>query len=393
MFEAPAPALSQGRGFDVVGGMQVHTARLTAALAERGVDQTVVTAYRPGAPRIERLAEGTQVLRVGWKTKAFRQWYGVAAIPALSEASRDVDLIHAHLGEDLAVLPLAARAAARAGAPIAITVHCSLRFTLRPNGPRATVLRMLGGALERRVESAAGAIFVLTSRMAELLERSGLERSRIHVIPAGIDLASFRRVQARPPELGYGRRIVYAGRLVAEKGVRELVEAMSLIRATDAGLLLVGDGPERAGLEASAARLGIADRVRFAGLVPNHRIPAILQHADLLVLPSWYEELGRVLVEGMAADVPIVATNVGGIPSLVRDGVNGFLVPPRDPAALAGAFDDVLDHPEIAASLSAEGRRVAERHDVSALADRTLETYAAIVGVTREAADARLGVA
>ena len=101
----------------------------------------------------------------------------------------------------------------------------------------------------------------------------------------------------------------------------------------------MGDGPARKALERRARRLGAGDRVRFLGYFAHERAPAALAHADLLVLPSLYEELGTVLLKAMHAGLPIVASKTGGIPDVVEYGVNGLHVPPGHPEALARAID------------------------------------------------------
>jgi glycosyltransferase involved in cell wall biosynthesis len=115
--------------------------------------------------------------------------------------------------------------------------------------------------------------------------------------------------------------------------------------------------------------------VHFAGFVPHAAIPAVLQHADLLVLPSLYEDLSSALIEAMAAGLPVVATSVGGTADLVHDGVNGLLVAPRDPAALAAAISRILADPAAAARLSAAGRRTAAAYAWPDLACTVLDVY------------------
>src|SRR5919201_4966445 len=105
VFEAPPASLRASRSFDVLGGMQVHTARLTAALDELGLDQTVITAYRPGAPRVQRLGRRAIVHRAGVPLRHVRQLYGVASIPLVIRGPAP-DVGHVHLGEDVAILPL-----------------------------------------------------------------------------------------------------------------------------------------------------------------------------------------------------------------------------------------------------------------------------------------------
>jgi glycosyltransferase involved in cell wall biosynthesis len=157
--------------------------------------------------------------------------------------------------------------------------------------------------------------------------------------------------------------------------VATLLDAVPLLRG-NATVVLVGDGPQRRALERQAGRLG-PDRVRFQGFVAHTEVPAWLAAADVLVLPSIYEELGSVLLEAMAAGLPVVASAVGGIPDALGDA--GRLVPPRDPVALAAAVDELLDHPALAAQLGDAARRRATAFSWDVLAGRVLDVYRQVV--------------
>jgi glycogen(starch) synthase len=375
VFEAPAESLSRAASFDVVGGMQVHTARLTSALDELDVRQTVITAYRPGAPRRERLGLRTSLVRAGFPVRHLRQLYGVASIPDVTRAVRP-DLVHVHLGEDLAIVPLARWAARRAGAPIVATVHCNLRHTLAAHGPRSAMLRAIGAPMQRGLLGAADAVFVLSDQAAEHLVASGVPASRVRVVPLGVDL-DVAAAAPRPAEMDDRPWVVYAGRLVPEKGVRELVDAVE--RLDGIGLLVIGDGPDRSRLEIAIDRMGATDRIRLLGALPHADVQPYLRHADVVVLPSWFEERGRVLLEAMAAGTPVVAARSEGIAATVRDGVNGLLVPRRAPEALASAIGRVLTDARLAASLAAAGRATAATQPLSALVRDTLDTYRAVL--------------
>lgn len=374
VYEAPPEAFPRSAGFDAIGGMQVHTARLTEALDARGVRQTVVTAHRPGAEPLQHVSVRSRVVRVGLPIRRFRQLYGVAAVPEIARTGR-VDLVHVHLGEDLVIAPLARWAASRAGVPLVVTVHCSLVHTLVGHDARTAILGAIGGTTQSWLLRSAGAVLVLSERMADRLVASGVPRSRIRVSPLGIELDG---TGPRPASMDRGRRIVYVGRLVREKGVRELVAAFGRLATPDVGLVIVGDGAERATLEATARGVASGHRIRFVGAVPHDRVGAFLRHADVVVLPSWYEELGRVLLEAMALGTPVVATCTGGVP--VRDGLNGLLVPPRDPRRLALAIDRVLADEVLAATMAEGGRATAAGHGIDALADATFAAYEAVLG-------------
>jgi glycogen(starch) synthase len=376
VFELPeSDSATESAAFDPVGGMQIHTAALTRALDARGLIQTVVTTRPPTAPRRQKIGRA-RVIRIGFGIPRPRQLYSLPAAALVPALARRADLIHVHLGEDLAALPIAA-AAARLGSrrPLVVTLHCSLRHTLEVVDVRSAVLAGLGGWIEERGVRLADAVIVLSHRVAGLLATAGVERARIHVIPPGVDRRLFQGPFDDPfPDLPRPR-VLFVGRLHKAKGVDTALAAFGRLRAARAHLVLVGDGPERPTLEAQAARLGLTDRVRFAGFLPHQRVPAALSHADVLVVPSVYEELGRVVLEAMQVGLPVVATATGGIPEVIHDGLNGLLVPIGDPDPMGRAIDSVLLRPGLAARLGAAGRRDSERYDADAQVERVLEAY------------------
>lgn len=169
----------------------------------------------------------------------------------------------------------------------------------------------------------------------------GVETDRVHVVynplePTNGDVPTIEIPLATP------HRLITVCRLATWKGVDGLIEMVASLH--DVGLVVVGDGPERLNLESLAHRLGVNDRVYFAGQVPRERIPAYLRACDLFVLNSRYEGLPHVVLEALAAGLPVVATAVGGIPEVVRDGVNGRLVPMRDREALRKAIMETLGY-------------------------------------------------
>jgi glycogen synthase len=375
VFEPPVAAVAAGARYDPFGGMQSHTGQLTRALDACGVAQTVVTAWRPGGRRREPVGDHSQVLRLGVPTRRLRQLYAPAAAAAVPRLAARADLVHVHLGEDLAVVPLG-RLAAGGRLPLVLTIHCSLRHTLRGRGARVLALSTVGAALEARGERWADAVIVLTPRLADRLVAGGADPSRVHVIPSGVDLRRFAGPLPDPAPGLPRPRVLFVGRLAAQKGVATLVEAVPLLRNAGS-VTLVGDGPQRRDMERRAARLG-PGRVHFQGFVPHREVPAWLTAADVLVLPSAYEELGSVLLEAMAAGLPVVASAVGGISDALGDA--GRLVPPGDPAALAAAVDEVLGDPALAERLGEAGRRRAAAFSWDVLAGQVLGVYRAVAG-------------
>lgn len=248
------------------------------------------------------------------------------------------------------------------------------------------VLTALFIALERLAAPLADRVVVLTEReMQEHLERRIGRPGQFVVIPSGVDLDAVRagalsREEARR-RLGVpadGLLLVGVGRLVPVKGFDLLVRALpAIVREVPAArLLLVGEGPERAALEAEARGLGVAERLVLVGA--HAEVVPFLSAADLLVAPSRNEGLGRALVEAMALGRPVVATRVGGIPAVVIDGETGRLVPPENPAALAGAVIELLGDGGLRHRMGEAGRRRAEQFSLEVMEARLLDLYRAL---------------
>lgn len=152
------------------------------------------------------------------------------------------------------------------------------------------------------------------------------------------------------------------------KGISYLIKAIA--RINDLKLIIVGDGPERRDLESLSSYLGLNDRIFFQGMVDHSLIWDYLQRAKVFVLPSISEGCPRVLMEAMVCGLPIVATEVGGNPEVVVNGVNGFLVPPRDEEALAAAIKLVLKDNDLQKRISKENKEKAKKYSMQIIGER-----------------------
>jgi 2-deoxystreptamine N-acetyl-D-glucosaminyltransferase/2-deoxystreptamine glucosyltransferase len=384
---AAAEQVQAQAAFDPIGGMQNHTALLTRALDTRGVRQTVVTSRLGGPVSATPLGRHGRIHRVGLPIRRLRQAWAASALPVVLRAARSgsadgpgpVDVVHAHQGEDLAALPLAVLAARRFDCPLVVTLHCSVRLTLAASGPKLAAVRAVGGPLESAALRAADSVIALTPATAD---RLGPVRGRTVVIPSGADPGRF---PAPPSPLLAGVPgpvVLYLGRLARQKSVPTLVEAfgrMTIPAADPPSLVIVGDGPDAPRVDHAVAALPteVRARVHRFGFRPHDEVPALLAAADLLVLPSIYEEMGSILVEALSAGVPVVASRVGGIPQVVRDGVTGLLVPPEDPAALAAAVGALLTDPARRQQMRTASLDAARRYDWTELSTEVLGVYEA----------------
>ena len=175
--------------------------------------------------------------------------------------------------------------------------------------------------------------------------------------------------------------VVFLGRLVPEKGVDLLLEALKLLPELSA--IIAGSGPEAESLRAQASHLGIEARVRFTGEVASMRVPALLAAADVLCLPSrstahGAEQFGRVLVEAMSMGIPLVATECGGMPTVVGDA--GLIVPMNDPGVLASALRRLAEDRDLRTEMGRRGRqRVEALFSQRQVVDDTVSFYGDIL--------------
>jgi glycosyltransferase involved in cell wall biosynthesis len=216
----------------------------------------------------------------------------------------------------------------------------------------ASTLLALESTLHRRT-GAYGAVdvFVSPSRfLAEIMRRAGVFPDRLQVVN------HFADVDGTPVKVQPGGNLLFAGRLSHEKGIDVLIEALALTRETTI-LDIAGDGPARGRLE-ERARTAAPGRVRFHGRLDKGALQELMRSSIASVVPSrWYENQPMTVLESFGSGVPVVASDLGGLPELVRDGVEGWLVPAENPIALAAALDRVWADPAQALSMGAAARR------------------------------------
>jgi len=301
------------------------------------------------------LASIRLALRCGWPGIRGRLWPLAYFFEAcyLSRQLREkrVDHLHDHNGEGCAFVAMLA--SMLSGVPYSLTIH----------GP---------GEFDRPEQLSLGEK-VRRSRFAVAISEYGRSQIQRWVDPADWKKISVVRCGVRPGNIGdeaigafSGRRLVCVGRLSAEKGHLVLIEAIARLKALPAfDVIIVGDGPMRAAIEARTAALGIKDRVKMAGWMSSDDVHGEIARSCAMVLPSFAEGLPVVLMESFALGRPVIATAIAGIPELVQPGISGWLVPAGSVDALEGALREVLSAPpERLAGMGGAGHaRVRERHD------------------------------
>ena len=360
-----------------VGGLESHVAALAEGLVARGHEVRVITSRsQPGIPGHET-RNGVEVRRTWFPSRSPVGWilHALGSLPATREGARWADVVHAQAFASIVPCGVALQGggASRPDGsprPLVATFHTS-HFLVRATRPRwKPVLRQLvtwpDHALAASTEIARVAESLAPGTSVEALT-NGVETDRFRPLPATL--------HAEPGT----RQVVIPRRLFPKNGVEFAVRALPLVAETLPGIrfLFVGDGPERDRLERLARELGVADRARFLGARPHEEMPGLLGSAELAVFPSLMEATSVAALECMACGLPVVASDVGGLPEIV-DAEVGALVPPADPEALAAAIVATLKRPDRKEAGERARRRVVEHWSNDRLVERHLEIYRAL---------------
>jgi glycosyltransferase involved in cell wall biosynthesis len=338
------------------GGQEIRILSEAAGMAARGHRVRLLC---PAEARIfaEAGARGVAVtaLPIGRKNPrglfALRRW--LAANPC--------DVVNTHSSTDSWLAALAC-ASLRGAPPLVRTRHISAPI------PYNAASRWLYTRATTRIVTTG-------ERLRETLVRdNGFDGARIVSIPTGVDTARFAPGDRGAARQALGLPDVPTVGIVATlrswKGHRYLLEAVAQLGRPDLNLVVVGDGPQRAALEAQADALGLHPRVRFAG--NQDTVVPWLQALDVFVLPSYANEgVPQAIIQAMLCALPVVTTSVGSICEAVQDGTTGLMVPPREAAPLAAALARLLDDPPLRARLGVAARSAAlARFSIESMLDR-----------------------
>jgi len=245
--------------------------------------------------------------------------------------------------------------------PLVVTAHAGDVFPLKN-----TLLRSIGGFVLNNSDAVTA-----NSRATKeaILEVNDKIKNKLDVIPMGVDIERFSSKTdgsgIRSKFSAHGKVVLFLGRLVEKKGVGYLIEAMPDVvkNFAEAKLLICGDGPLRDELEKQVSEVGISENVVFVGAVSNKETPSYYAACDVFVLPSIVgskgdtEGLGVVLLEAMASGKPVIASNVGGIIDVIKDGETGLLVEQKNPKKLAEAINIILQNEKLASEITGKSEQ------------------------------------
>ena len=346
------------------GGAEKQLCYMVRALRDRGVAVRVYS-FAAGSHFARELAAlGTSPVFVG------RHGSPVLRIPALAAAARRF-APHVVQSSHFYTNLYAAACGRLLGAPSLGAVRNDLLHEFAANG-----------RWSRWLLRAPSAVICNSWRAGGYATQLGMDVRRVHVIPNVIDLAAFERaagpVVRRPP--GGAVTVVSVARCVAAKRLDRFLRVLHGARANGAAVrgVLVGEGPERPALEALAGRLGLGpDAVRFLG--ERHDVPRLLREMDVLLLTSDHEGFPNVVLEAMAAGIPVITTPAGDAARLVDDGVTGYVVPPGAIDRMVERVSRLAGRPDERHRLGTAGReQVERRYGLGSLAESLLRCYRAI---------------
>jgi len=293
----------------------------------------------------------------------------VAPSMALAALEASPDVFHAH---SYGYFPTFAGGFAKLmrGVPLVVTPHSD------PGGSMISK-RLFDRVVPPFTIRRASRVIALTSVEAKLLQRLGVPAQRIRVIPNGVDLNEFAGLPLRHP-IGDATKLLFVGRCYPrQKGLEYLVKAIPLLPSREAvSLTIVGEDWGGVAMLRSLARsLGIEHQIVFKGALGRSDVIRAYASADIFVLPSLFEPFGIVLLEAMAAGLPVVASAVGGIVDVVADGTTGLLVPPGNPSALAAGLEHLIADSSSRARMGQEGRRRVLRYSWDLIVPKIVDVY------------------
>ena len=361
-------------------GIGYYTWNLSRFLMGQGHQVQIITRGERGKPPHE-IIDGIPV----WRPRFYPVYpfhvhlHGLFVQPLVRHLEREVDLFHLHT-------PLPPPA--RTQRPQLLTVHTPMKAeagVIQISSVRSLLVRAqipVSVRIENELLGRAGTIASVATSVAQELGEYGLDPAGVKVLGNGVDTDIFcpaEQVQEISPAATY---LLAAGRLDLRKGFEDLIEAMPHVasRFPSAKLYIAGTGPLEAHLRSRTSDLEIGRVVQFLGHVDHARMVRLYQDAAIFTHAAHYEGLPTVLLEAMACGTPVIATAVSGALDMVEDGINGLLVPPRAPEAMAGAICKLLNDQQLRARLGMAARRTVEdRFSWQAVGAAYLRCYRALL--------------
>jgi len=373
----------------IVGGLGRHVYHLATSLASEGIKVHVVTKDYPGAPEYEE-SEGVHIYRVVSYPPDITQedwvpWtlqFNVALLEkavAVANDLENINVIHAH---DWLVAHAAASLKHAYKIPLVATIHATEygRHQGHLPGPMNKLIHQIEWWLTFESVRTICCSQYMMEQITNIFE---LPPDKVDVIPNGIDSESFKRDVSvdlyRKQYVKPGDKLVFfVGRLVYEKGVQTVIEAMTLIinKVPNVTFVVAGSGPHMNQLKSLVTAFNLEDKVKFTGHIDTDMLSAFYKSADLTVVPSLYEPFGMVVLESMAMGTPTIVADTGGLSEIVVHEETGLKFEPGNPESLAAAMLRILTDKDLAQRLTSDAKAyLGDRYNWDRIANTTLGVY------------------
>ena len=323
------------------GGIGYYVLALSKKLHERGHEITVIT-RGPPYKTVKRVIDGMDVFYVNFlPIYPFHVWvHGVFVNRLIKSLEPELTLIHLHSPITPAI---------KTSLPVITTVHTPMKvdakyheiFNLYSLAERAQSM-VFSPPIESKLFRLSNKVTAVSSSVAKELEEYGLDPNKVTVVKNGVDEKTFAPVQNKNHDEKY---VLYTGGLRARKGLFDLIECAKYVCNVNPSVKFVicGKGPFLQKLRKKVRLMNIEDKMVFLGYVDRNKLLQTYQNATIQVVPSHYEGMPTVILEGMSCGLPVVATDIGGNNEVISSGSNGFLVPPKSPKILAETILKLLD--------------------------------------------------
>ena len=377
-----------------IGGVENHVYNLSYELSLRGHEVTVLTSDIKNISflKIDRADKPYEKITDNFEVYRFKAYppnipyAGIyATIPALIKKliKLDPDIIntnsHGLIHTDITSILSKIRKI-----PMVLTIHSSGDIAARSY--MSLLLKLYNTTHGKFSLKAANRIIVTSPQMAEYFYR-WVNKEKIRVIPNGIEYKKFINM---PPVSVFkshynvkGKVVLFVGRLLPLKGIQYMLKAAPQIlkQVPETNFVIVGAGSSfKRKLEELSHNLGVDDRVVFTGFKSGNKLLEAYSSADVFVLPSIHREgLSIVTLEAMASGIPVVVSNLGGLPSIVKDGVTGLLVEPKNEGQLADSIIKLLLDENLALEMGDNGKKVAKSFDWQAITEKTEDVYKEVI--------------
>ena len=360
-----------------LGGIGHYVYNLSKKLVERGHEVTVITRGSAGKS-VRKVVDGIDIYYAPFfPVYPFHVWlHGIFVEEILKSFKPEPTLVHLH---SPITPPI------KTSLPVITTIHTPMKIDTRYHEifdlyslAEHVQSMVVYPAIESKLLGLSNLITTVALSVSRELEEYGFDPKKTIVVGNGVDEKTFAPLQND----NHASYVLYTGVLRARKGLFDLIECAKYVCEAhpETRFVICGTGPFFPKIVEKVRRMGLQKQVIFSGYISKENLVQVYQNAAVQVVPSHYEGLPTVLLEGMSCGIPVVATAVGGSSEVISQGVNGFLVPPKSPVKLANAVSKLLDDAPLRDRVGHAARKTIEEHYTwDKVADKIVECYESVL--------------